>query len=67
MTKLAITAISIALLCVSGLAQAGGHEDPQAQIEKLEQDKKVLATRLRNAIAVSKERAAQLKTANEAR
>ncbi len=63
MAKLAITA-AIALLCASALAQAGGHTEAEAQIEKLQQEKKILATRLSNAIAFSKERATQLEAAN---
>ena len=56
MSKLAISASAITLLCVSALAQADGHADAEATIEKLEQQKKVLATRLENAIAYSTQR-----------
>lgn len=61
MKKLTISA-AIVLMCVSSFAQADGHSDAEAQIEKLLQDKKILATRLSNAIAFSKERAAQIET-----
>ena len=60
MSKTAITLFSIALLSISGLVQADAHGDLQAQIEKLQQEKKVLSTRLSNAIAFSKDRASQI-------
>ncbi len=65
MSKLAITTISIALLTASGLttsnlALAAGHEDPQAVIEKLQQEKSVLLKRLNNAVAFSKDRAKKI-------
>lgn len=64
MEKLATRATGIALMCVSSLAlaQVGGDADANAQIENLQRDKKVLATRLSNAIAVSKKRASQIAT-----
>ncbi len=66
MSKLAITTISVVLLTASGLAanlaQANGHEDPQAVIEKLQQEKSVLLKRLNNAVAYSKDRGMQIKT-----
>ena len=43
MAKLAISATAIALLFVSALAQAAGHSDVDAQIQKLQNDKKILS------------------------
>ena len=60
MTKLATTAVSIALLCASGIAQADDHAGFEAQIAKLQQEKSALATRLSNAIAFSKDRGMQI-------
>jgi len=66
MSKLAISASAITLLCVSALAQADGHADAEAHIERLEQQKKFLETRLENAIAYSNEREAQIASAEAA-
>ncbi len=60
MSKLAITVVSIALLSASGLARAGGHEDPQAKIEQLQQEKTFLLRRLDRAKAFSREKIANL-------
>ncbi len=60
MTKFAITALSVALLSASGITYAGAHQDPAAKIAALQNEKAVLAKRLNNAIAYSKERAMQI-------
>jgi len=64
MAKIAITS-AIVLLCFSVQAQADGHADAEAKIAQLQHDKKVLATRLSNAIAYSKNRKAMLDATNK--
>ena len=60
MVKIAVSATSIALLCVSSLAQADQHSEAEAQIEKLQQDNKILVDRLNDTMDFNKQRAAQL-------
>ncbi len=54
MSKMVIAVLSIALLSVSGFAQADAHAGLEDQIAKLQQEKSVLFKRLNRAIAHSK-------------